>query len=79
LHGVPVAVKDLLHTRGVPTASGTMVMKDFVPDQDATVVTRLKEAGAGIVGKTQLTEGAFGAHHPEIEAPVNPWSESHWT
>lgn len=78
LHGVPVAVKDLLNTRGIPTASGTIVMKDFVPDQDATVVTRLKEAGAVIIGKTQLTEGAFGAHHPEIDAPVNPWNPRHW-
>lgn len=79
LHGVPIAVKDLLNTRGVVTASGTVVMKDYVPDDDATVVTRLKEAGAVIVGKTQLTEGAFGAHHPEIEAPLNPWSRAHWT
>lgn len=78
LHGVPVAVKDLLYTRGIPTASGTIVMKDFVPDQDATTVTRLKEAGAVIVGKTQLTEGAFGAHHPEIEAPRNPWNRDRW-
>jgi len=78
LHGVPVAVKDLLYTRGVPTAAGTTVMRDFIPDQDATVVTRLKEAGAVIVGKTQLTEGAFGAHHPEITPPVNPWNDKHW-
>ena len=78
LHGVPIAVKDLLYTRGIPTASGTRVMKDFVPDEDATVVTRLKQAGAVIIGKTQLTEGAFGAHHPEIEAPRNPWSPGHW-
>lgn len=78
LHGVPVAVKDLLYTRGVPTAAGTTVMRDFIPDQDATVVTRLKEAGAVIVGKTQLTEGAFGAHHPEITPPVNPWNAKHW-
>jgi len=79
LHGVPIAVKDLLYTRGIPTASGTRVMKDFVPDHDATVVTRLKEAGAVIIGKTQLTEGAFGAHHPDIEAPRNPWNPGHWT
>ncbi len=79
LHGVPVAVKDLLYTRGIPTASGTTVMKDFIPSQDATVVTRLKAAGAVIVGKTQLTEGAFGAHHPDIEAPVNPWDPRRWT
>lgn len=78
LHGVPVAVKDLLYTRGVPTASGTLVMKDLIPDEDATVVTRLKEAGAVIVGKTQLTEGAFGAHHPQIQAPVNPWHPGYW-
>jgi amidase len=79
LHGVPVAVKDLFNTRGVVTASGTIVMKDHIPDVDATVVTRLKEAGAVIIGKTQLTEGAFGAHHPEIVAPVNPWNRAHWT
>lgn len=79
LHGVPIAIKDLLYTRGVVTASGTVVMKDFVPEEDATVVTRLKEAGAVIVGKTQLTEGAFGAHHPDIVAPVNPWNRAHWT
>jgi amidase len=79
LHGVPIAIKDLLNTRGVPTASGTIVMKDHVPDEDATVVTRLKEAGAVIIGKTQLTEGAFGAHHPDIVPPVNPWNRAHWT
>lgn len=79
LHGVPVAIKDLLYTRGVPTASGTRVMRDFVPDEDATVVTRLKRAGAVIIGKTQLTEGAFGAHHPDIPAPVNPWNADHWS
>ncbi|HEX7036787.1 MAG TPA: amidase [Pseudomonadales bacterium] len=78
LHGVPIAVKDLLDVRGVPTASGTVVMKDRIPDQDATAVSRLKEAGAVIVGKTQLTEGAFGAHHPEVEAPKNPWNRDHW-
>ncbi|MFU8816358.1 MAG: amidase [Pseudomonadales bacterium] len=79
LHGVPIAIKDLLYTRGVPTASGTVVMKDFIPAEDATVVTRLKEAGAVIVAKTQLTEGAFGAHHPEIVPPLNPWNRAHWT
>ncbi len=79
LHGVPVAVKDLLNTRGTRTASGTKVMADYVPDEDATVVTRLKEAGAIIVGKTQLTEGAWSTHHPEISPPVNPWHQDYWT
>ena len=78
LHGVPVAVKDLLFTRGLPTASGTLVMADFVPEVDATVVSRLKAAGAVIIGKTQLTEGAYGVHHPEITAPLNPWQHDRW-
>ncbi len=79
LHGVPIAVKDLLHTKGLPTASGTLVMKNFVPEEDATVVTRLKAAGAVVIGKTQLTEGAYGVHHPEIIEPVNPWAADRWT
>ncbi|NKC01500.1 MAG: Asp-tRNA(Asn)/Glu-tRNA(Gln) amidotransferase GatCAB subunit A [Pseudomonadales bacterium] len=78
LHGVPIGIKDLLFTKGLVTASGTRVMADFVPDYDATVVTRLREAGAVIVGKTQLTEGAFGAHHPEIESPTNPYDKERW-
>ncbi len=79
LHGVPIALKDLLYTRGVATASGTKVMEDFIPDENATVVDRLEAAGAVLIGKTQLTEGAFGVHHPEIEPPLNPWDESRWT
>ena len=79
LHGVPIALKDLLFTRGLPTASGTRVMADFVPDEDATVVARLKLAGAVIIGKTQLTEGAYGVHHPDVPAPLNPWDASRWS
>ncbi len=78
LHGVPIAVKDLLFTQGIETASGTRVMADFVPDYDATVVSRLREAGAVIIGKTQLTEGAFGAHHPSVDPPKNPWNPAYW-
>ncbi|MCZ6641860.1 MAG: amidase [Gammaproteobacteria bacterium] len=78
LHGVPIAVKDLLCTRGVATASGTKVMENFVPEEDATVIARLQDAGAVIIGKTQLTEGAFGAHHPDVDPPKNPWNPDHW-
>lgn len=79
LHGVPLAVKDLCRTRGVVTAAGMPIYKDYVPDRDATVVVRLKEAGAVLLGKLQMSEGAFSAHHPSIEAPVNPWSAAHWS
>lgn len=79
LHGVPIGIKDLLFTKGLPTASGTRVMADFRPDFDATVVTRLRQAGAVLIGKTQLTEGAFGSHHPSINAPINPWDQDLWS
>ena len=79
LHGIPIGIKDLLYTQGQPTASGTMVMRDFRPTFSATVVDRLREAGAVLIGKTQLTEGAFGAHHPRVRPPINPWQRAAWT
>ncbi len=78
LHGVPIAVKDLFFIANEVAASGTMVMQDYRPNYSATVVTRLEQAGAVIIGQTQLTEGAFGMHHPQIPAPVNPWHEDYW-
>jgi amidase len=79
LHGVPIAVKDLCETKGIPTAAGMAIRKDYRPEKDATVVARLRVAGAVMLGKLQMTEGAFGAHHPSIDPPVNPWSAVHWT
>lgn len=79
LHGVPIAVKDLCYTRGIPTGAGMAIRRDFRPDHDATVVIRLADAGTVPLGKLQLTEGAFGAHHPEIVRPVNPWQAGAWT
>ena len=79
LHGAPIALKDLLFTKGLPTASGTRVMVDWCPDYDATVVERLQAAGAVVLGKVKLTEGAYGEHHPDVEPPRNPWSAEHWT
>lgn len=79
LHGVPIAVKDLCNTKGIPTAAGMIIHKNYRPEHDATVVTRLREAGAVLLGKLQMTEGAFGMHHPSIDPPVNPWSAAHWT
>lgn len=79
LHGVPVAVKDLAHTHGIPTAAGMPIHRNFLAQRDATVVARLKEAGAVLLGKLQMTEGAFSAHHPDVPSPVNPWGAEYWT
>lgn len=79
LHGAPIALKDLLWTKGVATSCGTAVMADWRPDEDATVVKRLEAAGAMVLGKVKLTEGAFGEHHPAVSPPLNPWDASRWT
>lgn len=79
LHGVPIAVKDLCWTRGVPTAAGMTIYGDFRPTEDATVVRNLYNAGAVIMGKLQLTEGAYADHHPKITPPVNPWNAAYWS
>ena len=78
LHGIPVAVKDLCFTRGVPTRGGLAVLRDFVPDYDATVVARLESAGAILLGKLNLTEGAMAGYHPDFKIPVNPWGSDLW-
>src|SRR4030088_6050 len=59
LHGVPIAVKDLCNTAGVPTAAGMAIHRKHVPAKDATVVARLRQAGAVIMGKVQRTGGAY--------------------
>src|SRR6201991_5005358 len=79
LHGVPVAVKDLCWAKGAPAAHGMTIHRDFRPTEDATVVTRLKDAGAIILGKLQQTEGAYADHHPKIDPPKNPWNADLWS
>ncbi len=78
LHGVPIAVKDLCFTKGIATACGTTILADWKPEIDATVVERFRTAGAVLLGKLQMTEGAFADHHPEIARPLNPWHPDHW-
>ena len=78
LHGVPVAVKDLCWTTNAPTAAGMTMYSDYIPSEDATVVKRLADAGAVILGKLQLTESAYADHHPKITPPRNPWGADAW-
>ena len=72
LHGIPLALKDLCFTKGIPTTCGSQMLADWRPDHDGTVVTKLKEAGAIIIGKVHLTEFALRWHHPYRPIPVNP-------
>ena len=78
LHGVPIAVKDLCYTRGVRTMGGCKVLKDHIPAFDSTVVKRFKDAGAVLLGKLNLTEGAMGGYQPDFQIPVNPWASDRW-
>jgi amidase len=78
LHGVPIAVKDLCWTKGSPTAAGMEIHKNYRPGEDATVVRRLRQAGAVLLGKLQLTEGAYSDHHPLVTPPKNPWGRDYW-
>ena len=75
LHGIPIAVKDLYETAGVRTTAGSLFFKDYIPEQDAVAVSRLKAAGADIVGKTSTHEIALGVTNinPHYGSPRNPW------
>jgi aspartyl-tRNA(Asn)/glutamyl-tRNA(Gln) amidotransferase subunit A len=70
LHGITVGVKDLCYTVDMPTEAGSRVLAGFVPPTDAEVVTRLRDAGAVIVGKTVTHEFAYGQNVPPTR---NPW------
>ena len=74
MHGIPVAVKDQLNTRGIPTTGGSSILADNIPDEDATVIAKLKDAGAILLGKLNMSEFASGDafHHP-YGRPRNPW------
>ncbi len=75
LHGIPYAAKDLFYTKGVPTTAGSKILKDFVPTHDATVIDRLREAGAVLLGKAGLHEFAYGItnNNPHFGPVRNPW------
>lgn len=79
LEGLAVAVKDLCDVAGEPTRAGTIVLGDPPASENAEVVDRLEAAGALVLGKVKMTEGAFIEHHPSVVPPVNPWNASRWT
>jgi aspartyl-tRNA(Asn)/glutamyl-tRNA(Gln) amidotransferase subunit A len=74
LHGVPYAVKDQFWTKGLRTTGGSRLLADFIPTEDATVVARLRGAGATLLGKLNMSEFATGnsVYHP-FGTPHNPW------
>jgi aspartyl-tRNA(Asn)/glutamyl-tRNA(Gln) amidotransferase subunit A len=74
-HGIPIGHKDVFLTRGVRTTAGSRILADFVPDEDAAVVARLRAAGAVMLGKLQTHEFAYGAtcDSPAFGPVRNPW------
>lgn len=74
MHGIPVAIKDIIYTKGVLTSAASRVLSDHVPDYDSTIVERLDTAGAVLLGKLNLSEFAIGGtiDHP-FGTPRNPW------
>jgi len=73
LHGIPIGIKDIIYTKGVQTQGGSKFLENFVPETDATVVTRLKDAGAIILGKTATTE--YASFDPA--ETCNPYNTAH--
>ena len=75
LHGIPIALKDNIYTRGIRTTAGSKILKDFTPPEDAVVWSKLREAGAILLGKTNLHEFAYGVttNNPHYGPTRNPW------
>jgi aspartyl-tRNA(Asn)/glutamyl-tRNA(Gln) amidotransferase subunit A len=81
LHGIPICLKDLFYTKGIRTTAGSRILRNFVPDADAAVVERLSEAGAILLGKTNMHEFAYGATNlnPHYGPARNPWAADRMT
>jgi aspartyl-tRNA(Asn)/glutamyl-tRNA(Gln) amidotransferase subunit A len=78
LQGIPIALKDNIAVRGTRTTAGSKVLSDWLPEADATVATRLRQAGAVFIGKTNMHEFAWGgtSANPHYGAVRNPWDPS---
>jgi aspartyl-tRNA(Asn)/glutamyl-tRNA(Gln) amidotransferase subunit A len=70
LHGIPIAFKDLVYTTQAPTEAGSRVLEGWVPEYDATVISKLRQGGAVVIGKTHTHEFAYGVNIPPTR---NPW------
>ena len=81
MHGIPVALKDIYCTAGIRTTCHSRTRADYVPDFDATTVTRLYEAGAVLLGKLATHEFAHGGPSFDLPCPAarNPWARDHVT
>lgn len=81
LDGIPIALKDNIWTAGIRTTAGSRILGDFVPNRDGTVASRLKNAGAVLLGKTNLHEFAYGVstENPHYGTAHNPWALSRST
>ena len=74
LHGIPIGIKDQIYTKGIRTTDASKIRSDFVPGEDATVVTKLKNAGAILLGKLNMSEFAHGEPQSSAFGPArNPW------
>ena len=79
MHGIPVAVKDQLLTKGVRSTGGSRFLADFVPQEDSTIAANLKKAGAILLGKTNMTELAITGYAHRYSTPHNPWDLDMYT
>lgn len=75
LHGIPISIKDLFATRGVRTTAGSLILGKWIPEYDATAVSKLREAGMVLIGKTNMHEFAYGVtnDNPHYGPARNPW------
>ncbi len=75
LHGIPISLKDNIYTKGIRTTAGSEILKDFIPKEDACVVGQLRQAGAVLLGKTNMHEFAYGvtSNNPHYGPVRNPW------
>src|SRR5438067_9565532 len=81
LHGIPIGLKDIVDTKGIPTTCQSKILQDNIPDADATCAVLLADAGTVLIGKTTTHEFADGGPSFDLPKPParNPWNTDHFT